>query len=88
MFAQEHGNYLDKFFARRPNPSISWIHDFGKRRYGPASESLLLEAETASELETKHVGTRLLFRKHSAHGHDRYLARTESRKALTSCSIT
>lgn len=55
MFAQDHGDYLDKFFAQRPNRNISWIHDFGKGRFGAASESLLAEAETANELETKHV---------------------------------
>ena len=55
MFAQDHGDYLDKFFVQRPNTNISWIHDFGKGRFGVASESLLAEAETASELETKHV---------------------------------
>ena len=55
MFAQEHGDYLDKFFSRRPNLSISWIYDMEKGRFGSASESLLSEAETASELATKHV---------------------------------
>ena len=55
MFAQEHNEYLDSFFAEHPHPGISWIHDLGRGRYALASQALLTEAEHAPELVSKHV---------------------------------
>lgn len=55
MFTQEHDEYMDAFFSKYPNPAISWIHDLGRGRYGLVSESLLSEAENATELVAKHV---------------------------------
>jgi len=58
MFAQEeaYGDYIDRFFAKHPYPSISWIHDLEKQRYGAAAEALLSDAHDAEELATKEVG--------------------------------
>ncbi|KAH9934994.1 uncharacterized protein B0H18DRAFT_1082732 [Fomitopsis serialis] len=55
LFAQEHDQYLDEFFAEHPQPDISWINDLGRARYGPASDALLHVAGHASELEVKHL---------------------------------
>ncbi|KAI0331109.1 hypothetical protein GY45DRAFT_1322812 [Cubamyces sp. BRFM 1775] len=55
MFAQEHNEYLDMFFAEHPHPGISWIHDLGRGRYALASQALLTEAEHAPELVSKHL---------------------------------
>ncbi|KAH9843032.1 uncharacterized protein C8Q71DRAFT_232214 [Rhodofomes roseus] len=55
LFAQEHDQYLDEFFAENPQPDISWVHDLGQARYGPASDALLHVASHASELEVKHL---------------------------------
>ncbi|KAI0957243.1 hypothetical protein AcW1_005700 [Taiwanofungus camphoratus] len=55
MFTQEHDEYMDAFFSKYPNPAISWIHDLGRGRYGLVSESLLSEAENATELVAKHL---------------------------------
>jgi nuclear pore complex protein Nup133 len=57
MFEQEdpYSGYMDKFFATNPHPSIQWIHDLGKFRHGPASASLLTEAERTGDLEIRHV---------------------------------
>lgn len=57
MFAQEDtfADYMDAFFAENPNPSVAWIHDLGRGRYGAVSHLLLNESQKASELETKHV---------------------------------
>ncbi|KZT70169.1 hypothetical protein DAEQUDRAFT_709105 [Daedalea quercina L-15889] len=55
LFAQEHDQYLDEFFVEHPQPDISWIHDLGQARYGPASDALLNVASHASELEVKHL---------------------------------
>jgi nuclear pore complex protein Nup133 len=57
MFAQSdaYSGYLDKFFARYPHASISWIHHLDKKRYGDASTSLLAESREVVDLETKHV---------------------------------
>lgn len=55
LFAQEHDQYLDEFFAENPQPDISWINDLGRARYGLASDALLRVAAHASELEVKHV---------------------------------
>ncbi|KAJ8487889.1 hypothetical protein ONZ51_g3889 [Trametes cubensis] len=55
MFAQEHNEYLDSFFAEHPHPGISWIHDLGRGRYALASQALLTEAEHAPELVSKHL---------------------------------
>ncbi|EKM55617.1 uncharacterized protein PHACADRAFT_256352 [Phanerochaete carnosa HHB-10118-sp] len=60
LFAQEQHHavfsaYLDKFFASHRHPSVSWLHDIGKGRYGIAANSLLEEAESAGELSAKHL---------------------------------
>lgn len=55
LFAQEHDQYLDEFFAENPQPDISWINDLGRARYGLAADALLHVAGNASELEVKHV---------------------------------
>ncbi|KAH9900978.1 Non-repetitive/WGA-negative nucleoporin C-terminal-domain-containing protein [Cubamyces lactineus] len=55
MFAQDHNEYLDAFFAEHPHPGISWIHDLGRGRYALASQALLTEAEHAPELVSKHL---------------------------------
>lgn len=59
LFAQEHHSsfsaYLDKFFATHQHPSVSWIHDVGKGRFGIAADALLEEADSAGELSAKHV---------------------------------
>jgi len=57
MFEQEaaHAVYMDAFFRERPNTSISWIHDLGKARFGSAASALLKDADSASNLEGKHV---------------------------------
>ncbi|KAF8964670.1 hypothetical protein BDZ97DRAFT_1660027 [Flammula alnicola] len=57
MFDQEaqRGAYLDVFFRQRPNIAISWMHDLGKARYGAAASALLEDAESATNLEAKHL---------------------------------
>ena len=57
LFAHDdiYSGYMDMFFAENPCPSISWIHDLGKGRHGPASQALLSEAEKDTDLDTKHV---------------------------------
>ncbi|KAJ7285784.1 hypothetical protein C8J57DRAFT_1431461 [Mycena rebaudengoi] len=57
MFAQDdvQSAYMDKFFAAHPNPSISWVHDLGQRRYEDSASALLSESEHATQLETKHL---------------------------------
>ena len=56
LFAQDHIEYLDLFFAEHPHPSISWIHDLGRGRFAQAAQDLQSEAEHAPELVSKHVG--------------------------------
>ncbi|KAJ6630853.1 hypothetical protein B0H10DRAFT_2160229 [Mycena sp. CBHHK59/15] len=57
MFSQEdvQSNYMDRFFPAHPNPSISWIHDLGQRRYGAAADALLTESGVATQLNAKHL---------------------------------
>ena len=55
LFAQEHIEYLDQFFAEHSYPNISWIHHLGRGRFGLASQCLQSEAEHAPELVSKHV---------------------------------
>ncbi|KAF7363465.1 Methyltransferase type 11 [Mycena sanguinolenta] len=57
MFSQDDMQtaYMDKFFAAHPDPSISWIHDLGQRRYEAAATALLSESESASQLKAKHL---------------------------------
>ncbi|KAJ7905514.1 Non-repetitive/WGA-negative nucleoporin C-terminal-domain-containing protein [Mycena olivaceomarginata] len=57
MFSQDdvQSAYMDKFFAAHPDPSISWIHDLGQRRYEAAADALLSESEAAPRLNTKHL---------------------------------
>ncbi|TFK55057.1 hypothetical protein OE88DRAFT_1674600 [Heliocybe sulcata] len=57
LFAQQerYGDYIDMYFAQHPNPTISWINDIGKGRYGAASESLLEVAKGEGTLEVKHL---------------------------------
>jgi len=55
MFAQNNGGYLDQYFADHPHLNISWIHDLGNGRYGAASRTLLLDADSANELAAQHL---------------------------------
>ncbi|KAF9533020.1 hypothetical protein CPB83DRAFT_903494 [Crepidotus variabilis] len=57
MFEQEPSTskFLDSFFRERPHPSISWIHDLGKERFDFAATALLLDADTATNLEAKQL---------------------------------
>lgn len=57
MFSQDdvQGAYMDRFFATHPDPSISWVHYLGQRRYGEAAQALLSESEVATQLNTKHL---------------------------------
>ena len=57
LFAQsdEYSGYIDKYFAKNPNPSISWIHELGKSRWGAASSTLLVQASVTADLPTRHV---------------------------------
>lgn len=56
MFSEDdEKGYIDKFFTEQPNPSISWLHDIGKKRFDTASVALLREAQGALNLESKHV---------------------------------
>ncbi|KAJ7632668.1 hypothetical protein FB45DRAFT_978375 [Roridomyces roridus] len=57
MFSQDevHSGFLDKYFATHPDPSISWIHDLGQRRYEAAAAALLTESQNAAQLNTKHL---------------------------------
>src|ERR1700722_10623252 len=57
MFAQEdiYNGYMDIFFAENSYPSVSWIHDLGKGRYGHASQTLFEEAQNSPSLQAKHV---------------------------------
>jgi nuclear pore complex protein Nup133 len=60
MFSQEdEKGYLDKFFVEQPNPAISWLDDIGKGRFDAASGALLSEAQSASNLKSKHVGSQI-----------------------------
>lgn len=55
MFSQEdEKGFLDKFFAEKPNPAISWLDDIGKERFDAASSALLSEAQGAANLEAKY----------------------------------
>ncbi|TFK29976.1 methyltransferase type 11 [Coprinopsis marcescibilis] len=57
MFSQEHEQsaFIDRFFAKKPNPGISWLHEVANKRYGTASSDLLEEAGRANQLEVKHL---------------------------------
>ncbi|KAI0807541.1 hypothetical protein C8Q74DRAFT_1213431 [Fomes fomentarius] len=55
LFAQDHVEYLDLFFAEHNHPGISWIHQLGRGQYALASQALRTEAEQAPELESKHL---------------------------------
>ncbi|EMD38365.1 hypothetical protein CERSUDRAFT_113529 [Gelatoporia subvermispora B] len=55
MFTQEHDAYLDGFFTQHSHPEISWIYSMAHKKYGQASESLLTEADNATELASKHL---------------------------------
>ncbi|KAH9856929.1 Non-repetitive/WGA-negative nucleoporin C-terminal-domain-containing protein [Lenzites betulinus] len=70
MFAQDHQEYLDAFFAEHPHPGISWIHDLGRSRYAQASQALLTEAEHAPELVSKHLMLSMGKLSHLAQLHD------------------
>ncbi|KAI0780884.1 Non-repetitive/WGA-negative nucleoporin C-terminal-domain-containing protein [Trametes elegans] len=70
LFAQEHTEYLDAFFAEHPHHGISWIHDLGRGRYALASQALLTEAEHAPELESKHLMLSIGKLSHLAQLHD------------------
>ena len=59
MFDQEaehdQSAFIDRFFAKKPNPGISWLHSIGKERYEEAAQALLEEAKRARELQAKHL---------------------------------
>ncbi|TEB36359.1 hypothetical protein FA13DRAFT_1727949 [Coprinellus micaceus] len=59
MFDQEtehdQSAFIDRFFAKKPNPGISWLHSVGKERYEEAAGALLEEAKRARELQAKHL---------------------------------
>lgn len=62
MFAQDeaYSVYLDSFFDNNPTPSISWIHDLGKKRHEEAAKALLIESQQATSLEVQHVNPCIL----------------------------
>ena len=64
MFDQEsqRASYMDSFFKENSNDGLSWIHDLGQGRFGPAASSLLKVAESATNLEGKHVRVITAFR--------------------------
>jgi len=64
MFDQEsqRASYMDSFFKENPNVALSWIHDLGQGRFGPAASSLLKVAESAANLEGRHVRVITAFR--------------------------
>ena len=64
MFDQEspRASYLDSFFKENSNNGLSWIHDLGQERFGPAATTLLKVAESATNLEEKHVRVITAFR--------------------------
>ncbi|KAI0831351.1 hypothetical protein BC628DRAFT_1311430 [Trametes gibbosa] len=70
MFAQDHSEYLDTFFAEHAQPGISWIHDLGRSRYALASQALLAEAEHVPELVSKHLMLSMGKLAHLAQLHD------------------
>ena len=57
MFDQEakRAAYIDAFFRQYPNIAISWIRDIERASYGSAAAALLDDAQTATNLEAKHV---------------------------------
>lgn len=57
MFEEEadQSAFIDRFFAKRPNPGISWLHSINKERYEEAAAALLEEAKRAKDLQAKHV---------------------------------
>ena len=60
LYALDQPAHLDKFFAEHEYPSVSWIYDIERGRYALAANSLLSEAQHASELSSKHVsGSRI-----------------------------
>lgn len=63
MFNQEspRASYMDSFFKENPNTGLSWIHDLGQGRFGPAASSLLKVAESATNLEGRHVSVIVAF---------------------------
>ncbi|KAI0322245.1 Non-repetitive/WGA-negative nucleoporin C-terminal-domain-containing protein [Amylostereum chailletii] len=57
LYEQEeiYGPYIDRFFATRSHPSVSWIHDLHRHRYAAAADSLLSEGQQAGELVAKQL---------------------------------
>ncbi|RXW20887.1 hypothetical protein EST38_g4970 [Candolleomyces aberdarensis] len=57
MFNQEADQslFIDRFFSKKPNPGISWLHDVSKERFGDAASALLEEAKRANHLKAKHL---------------------------------
>ncbi|THH12017.1 hypothetical protein EW145_g257 [Phellinidium pouzarii] len=57
MFAQSelYGSYIDTFFSKHPQPSLSWVHDLGKGHWGTASATLLAQSGEILDLATRHV---------------------------------
>jgi hypothetical protein len=62
MFNQEdeQSAFIDKFFEKKPNPGISWLHAVAKEDYGDAHAALYEEAGKANNLEVKHVSSMIL----------------------------
>ncbi|KAF5315570.1 hypothetical protein D9611_004731 [Ephemerocybe angulata] len=57
MFSQEvaQSAFIDRFFEKKPNPGISWLHDISKERFADASSALLAESKGANNLDVKHL---------------------------------
>jgi hypothetical protein len=47
--------YIDAYFRKHPQPTMSWIQDLGNGRWGDASGTLLKQSEHATHLATRHV---------------------------------
>lgn len=64
MFAQDEifSLYIDIFSNKNPTPSISWIHDLGKKRHEKAAKALPVESQQAVTLEVLHVNALCLAR--------------------------
>ncbi|TFY77168.1 hypothetical protein EWM64_g6840, partial [Hericium alpestre] len=80
MFATEdqYSDYMDRFFAKHPYSSISWIHDLHQTRYEAAAESLLSESQNAGELATKQLMLSIGKLSHLAHLQENEGAEDES----------
>lgn len=57
LFALEslYPTHIDRFFARFPHPSISWLHALKRGKWDDAAETLLGVSDGAGELAMKEV---------------------------------